>query len=120
MGNPFLEYSADILTLDTKVAINKDAIRTVNAVEEIGQRQFSEFVEDMLKSASNKPLSNIVSNNKLTLFSTPQAKQRSRSMEQVASLRTNCTLFSRIYIACQARQSNLDSFFEHENQACHF
>ena len=29
-----------------------------------------------------------------------------------------CILFSRLCIACQARQSNLDSFFEHENQAC--
>ena len=81
-------------------------------MEHIGQRQFSEFVEDRLKSASNKPLSDIVSKNKLALFSTHQAKQRSRSKEQVASLKTNCTLFSRLYIACQA------SFFEHENQAC--
>ena len=59
-----------------------------------------------------------MSKNKLALFSTPQAKQRSRSKEQVASLKTNCTLFSRLYITCQARQCNLDSFFEHENQAC--
>ena len=118
VGNPFLEDNGDILTLDTKVAMNKDAIRTVNAVEEIGQRQFSESVEDWLNIASNKPLSDIMSKNKLALFSTPQTKQRSRSKEQVASLKTNCTLFSRFYIACQARQSNLDSFFEHENQAC--
>ena len=59
-----------------------------------------------------------MSKNKLALFNTPQAKQRSRSKEQVASLKTNCTLFSRLYIACHARQCNLDSFFEHENQAC--
>ena len=70
------------------------------------------------ESASNKPLSDIVSKNKLALFSTPQAKQRSRSKEQVASLKTHFTIFSRPYIACQARQCNLDSFFEHENQAC--
>ena len=61
-----------------------------------------------------------MSKNKLALYNTPQAKQRSRSKEQVASLKTNnyCTLFSRLYIACKARQCNLDSFFEHENQAC--
>ena len=119
MGNPFLEDSGNMLTLDTKVVMNKDAIRTVNAVEEIGQCHFSECVEDRLKIASNKSLSDIVSKNKLALFSTtPQTKQRSRSKEHVASLKTNCTLFSRFYIACQARQSNLDSFFEHENQAC--
>ena len=69
MGNPFLEDSGYMLTLDTKVVMNKDAIQTVNAVEEIGQRQFSEFVEDRLKSASNQPLSDIVSNIKLALFS---------------------------------------------------
>ena len=68
------------------------------------------------ESASNKPLSDIVSNNKL--FNTPQAKQRSRSKEQVASLKTNCTLFSRLYIACKAGQCNLYRLFEHENQAC--
>ena len=117
MENTSLEDNGDMLTLDTQVVMNKDAIRTVNAVEEIGQRQFSEYVEDWLNIASNKPLSDIVSKNKLALFSTPQTK-RSRSKEQVASLKTNCTLFSRFYIACQARQSNLDSFFEHENQAC--
>ena len=70
------------------------------------------------ESASNKPLSDIVSKNKLALFSTPQEKQRLRSKEQVASLKTICTLFSRPYIACQARQCNLYSFSELENQAC--
>ena len=41
MGNPFLEDNGDMLTLDSKGVTNKDAIRTVNPVEEIGQRQFS-------------------------------------------------------------------------------
>ena len=59
-----------------------------------------------------------MSKNKLALVSTPQAKQSSRSKEQDASLNTNCTLFSRLYVVCQAMQCNLDSFFEHEYQAC--
>ena len=75
MGNPFLEDSGCMLTLDTKVVMNKYAIQTVNTVEEIGQRQFIEFVEGRLKSASNKPLSDIVSNIKLALFSIPQANR---------------------------------------------
>ncbi len=33
MGNPFLEDSGNMLTLDTKVVMNKDEIQTVNAVE---------------------------------------------------------------------------------------
>ena len=117
MGNPFLEDNGDMLTLDTKVVMNKDAIQTVNAVEYIGQRQFSEFVDNRLKSASSKPVSDIVSKIKLALSSISQAKQRSRSKEQVASFKTNCTIFSRLCIACQPRQSNIDNFFEHENHA---
>ena len=85
MGNPLFEDSGDLLTLDTKVVMNKDAIRTVNAVEEIGQRQFSESVEDRLKIASNKPLSDIVSKNKLALFSTPQTKKREEVKKQGTS-----------------------------------
>ena len=87
-------------------------------MEEIGQRQFSECVEDRLNIDTMSLSGLLDAKNKLALFSTPQTKQRSRSKEQVASLKTNCTLFSRFYIACQPRQSNLDSFFEHENQAC--
>jgi len=33
-------------------------------------------------------------------------------------MRSNCTLFTRQYVACQARPGNLDSFFDHENLAC--
>lgn len=30
----------------------------------------------------------------------------------------DCHLFSQLYIACQSRESDLDEFFRHENQAC--
>ena len=90
MGNPFLEDSGDMLILDAQVVMNKDSIQTVNATD---------FLEGRLKTASNKPLSGIVSNITLALFSRPRAKQRSRSNELGTYLKTNCTLFSRLYIA---------------------
>ena len=39
-----------------------------SVVEEIGQRQFSDFVEDRLKVHPTNHLSDIVSKNKLALF----------------------------------------------------
>ena len=33
-------------------------------------------------------------------------------------LKSDCALFSRLYIACQTRDGDLDEFFEHENQKC--
>ena len=33
-------------------------------------------------------------------------------------MKRDCSLFSRLYIACQTRDGNLDDFFKHENQGC--
>ena len=38
-------------------------------------------------------------------------------MLQVASLKCDVELFSRLYIGCQTREANLEEFFRHENQA---
>ncbi len=34
------------------------------------------------------------------------------------SAKNDCQLFSRLYIGCQNRGSNLDEFFTYENQVC--
>jgi hypothetical protein len=118
MDSPFLEDSGEMLSLDSKIIMNKDVVQTVYTAEDIGKRQYANYTKERLQGASNKPLSDILSKNKLPLFSAPHTKQQSKSKEQLTSLKTNCALFSRLYIACQARQGNLDSFFQHENQAC--
>ena len=33
-------------------------------------------------------------------------------------LKSDCALFSRLYIVCQTREGDLDEFFEHKNQGC--
>ena len=38
-------------------------------------------------------------------------------MLQVASLKCDVELFSRLYIGCQTREGNLEEFFRHQNQA---
>ena len=99
--------------------MNKGALLIVNKVEKICLRHLSDLIEETLKSASNRPLSDIAAKNKLALFSSPHAKQTPRSSEEVAFLKKkNCIVFFLLHITCQARQTNLASFFEHENQAC--
>ena len=34
----------------------------------------------------------------------------------MAAMKGDCTLFSRLYIACQSREGDLKQFFKHENQ----
>ena len=36
---------------------------------------------------------------------------------QLAAVKSDCSLLSRLYIACQSRDGDLDQFFSHENQA---
>ena len=79
---------------------------------------YSQFVDERLKNAVITPLSDIIPKNKLALFDTSQVKQNSRTMGKFASMKTNCALFSRLYISCQVRQGDLDKFFQHENQPC--
>ena len=55
--------------------------------------------------------------NKLPLFSRSQTKTQSKQQMQLAAVKSDCSLFSRLYIACQSRDGDLDQFFSHENQA---
>ncbi|GFO12519.1 hypothetical protein PoB_003902400 [Plakobranchus ocellatus] len=58
-----------------------------------------------------------ISKNQMPLFSRPPSKVPSKKKQTISSLRSDCTLFSRLYIACQTRDGNLDNFFKHENHA---
>ena len=73
------------------------------------------FVDKRL-STSKKPVTDVIPKNKLPLFSHPPAKSFSKQMH-VAALKNDCGLFSRLCIACQTRDGDLDRFFSHENQA---
>jgi len=65
---------------------------------------------------SIKHLGELIKKNKLQLFGQPPARNKSKSKLQ--SLESDCGLFSRMYIACQSRDGDLNEFFTHENQRC--
>ena len=54
---------------------------------------------------------------KFPLFSHPPVREKSRSKHQLLSLKSDCSLFSSLYISRQRRDGYLDEFFSHENQA---
>ena len=67
--------------------------------------------------SQTKPITDPMKKNNLLLFSRPPVLEKTKSQLQVTSLRNDCSLFSRLYIASEVRNGNLDEFFEHENQA---
>ena len=52
MENPFLEKSEDLLLLDTRNIANMNVVNTVNLIETLGNEQFSNFVNNRLKSST--------------------------------------------------------------------
>ena len=54
----------------------------------------------------------------LHLFRRPPVRHKSRKQLQMSSLKNNCLLFFRLYIASQIRHGDLGEFFQHENYAC--
>lgn len=116
MGNPFLELSQDLLVIDTKDIVDVKVAETVKNIETIGAKQFEDFVSQRLEQCTI-PVTNPIPKNNLPLFSRPPIKNKSKQKEQLAALKNDCSLFSRLYISCQVRDGDLDTFFSHENQA---
>ena len=112
MGIPFTEDSGDLLSLHTKDRMEADVVQSVTCVCKVGQEQYDLFVQDRFVDKT-KYITDPLHKNKLPLFS--RKKAASKQKTQVAALKDDCALFSRLYIACQSRDGNLEEFFKHEN-----
>lgn len=65
-----------------------------------------------------RKITNTILRAKTLLFSTPpSAKPKSKMKLDLAVLKSDSTLFSRMYITCQSRQGDLEDFFMHEHLA---
>ncbi len=115
MGNPFLEKSDDLLVLDTRDIMDRSVGDTVRRAETLGIQQYKKFIKERLTECT-VPITELLSKNKLALFSSKQARTQSKQKMQINALKNDCNLFSRLYIACQMRYGDLDTFFKHENQ----
>ena len=80
-----------------------------------GIEKYQAFTADRLQTRITS-LSEPIRKNKLPLFSRPLPRAKSKSSLQVSTLKSDVSLFSRLFIACQSRDGDLDEFFRHENQ----
>ena len=115
MGNPFTEESSDLLALDNRDIADPNVVDTVHQIEKL-KEQYDTYVKERLVSQT-KPISDPIKKIDLPLFRRPPVREKTKSQLQVTSLRNDCSLLSRLYIASQVCNGNLDEFFEHKNQA---
>ena len=117
MGNPFIDEGCELYAIDTHVVCSSAVIETVKTIQSTGQEQYIAFVNERLWERK-VPVTAHMSRNKLSLLKQTgsRLKPSQKQTSKLASARNDCSLFSRLYIACQTRDGDLDTFFSHENQ----
>ena len=111
-GNPFTEDSSDLLTMHTKVIMPTEVVKSIMSAEEKGKQQCSSF-------AKREPTQfyEPIARNNIPLFSSASKFQGRRKPSKVATAQEDINLFSRMYVSCQNRDGDMDTFFSHENHA---
>ena len=115
MGNPFTDESGDLLVLDTKNLADASVVKTVEEIETLGQEQFETFVKERLSEEKTKNMHDPIKKNNLPLFRSPRQKEPSKDKQQISTFKSDCALFSRLFISCQTREGDLDVFFLNMN-----
>ena len=111
-GNPFTEDSRDLLTMHTKVIMPSEVLVSVMSAEQKGQEQWRSF-------ANREPgqFYDAITRNHIPLFCSANKFQGKRKPSQLATAKEDINLFSRMYVACQNRDGDMETFFSHENHA---
>ena len=82
----------------------------------MGEEQYNLFFTERLNS-NGKSLNDTIKRNKFPLFNNRHTKAASNDKQQIASLKEDRSLFSKLYVSCQVRNGDIDEFFRHENQS---
>ena len=115
IGNPFEEESMDLISLVSKDIADPAMKATLDKIESVGNGQYESFIKERITERS-KPIDDSISRKKLPLWNPMSRSSTSKEKMKLQSVKTDCQLFSKLYIGCQSRDGDLDEFFSHENQ----
>ena len=112
--DPFADTSTDLYTLDRELIMPDSVVHTIMTAEDTGKAQHQTFVVERLIS-NIAAFNDTVHKNNLPLLTFKLGKKPTKSISKICNLQNDVNLFSRIYISCQTRDSDMDAFFEPEN-----
>ena len=114
LGNPFLIDSNELLALDTHNILDESVINTVKTIHNLGKEQYAKYYKDVIIDHTCS-IHDPIKKNSLSLFSCPQPKAGGKKTEKISMLKSDVSLFSHLYIVMQHRESNMNTFFSHED-----
>ncbi|XP_065885996.1 uncharacterized protein [Dysidea avara] len=114
MGNPFKDNCLELLALDSHNCATEGVVETIRNIKRIGETQYQNYVNVVIKTGTvsiHKP----IKKNSIPLLKRQSSKPATKSVQKIASLRSDCNLFSHLFIASKFRDGDLDDFFLYEN-----
>ena len=99
----------EFLILDTRNCASDAILATINGIEKLGTEQYSRYVKDVLKNRSIL-IEQPIAKNSLALFKRPFPKKTTKRKEALASIKSDCNLFSHLYIASKFSDGILEDF----------
>jgi hypothetical protein len=111
MGNPFMEETGDLFTLDTKIIAHPSVAEMVASQYDNGKTRFNEFLKGL--DTDEYSFYQPIKKNKTDFFQ--QKPEPNMGDSKQKTLKDDCRLFSTIFISCQSREDDLMEFFQHEN-----
>lgn len=91
LGNYFCEDCQNVIVLDTKEVLDGSAVTSSKTIESTGKTQYEKYVVER-HQARSVPVSNIIPKKNSPSF------QDNHKAKVPKTLKSNCELFSRLYI----------------------
>ena len=115
LENPIEEESADLPRLHSRDIMDKASVECLTTIKCRGEDQYRLFVSERLRDRS-KPLTVTISRNKVRIFNEQPQRKKTKSQEMATLLKSEASLFARLYVDCETKDGDMDNFFSHENQ----
>ena len=111
--NPFSEDSKDyLIVLHTSSLKKRVPVDNVMKIAEVGEKAYEVFIKERFIERKER-ISKTISMNNLRIFDNETT--HGKKEQQIKCLKNDVSLFSRLFIACQNRDGDLDDFFRYYN-----
>ena len=87
-GNPFLETSPELMTLDSHIVLEKPIVQTLYSMECVGKEQHASYVKEVLVDRTAS-IHQTIKRNKLILFKKSQSKRKVRTKQQMEEIKND-------------------------------
>ena len=110
MGNPFMDKTGDLFTLDAKSIAHSSVAEMVASHCDNGKTRFNEFLKGL--DTEDCSFYQAIKKNKTDFFQ--QKPEPNAGDSKQKTLKYDCRLFSTLFISCQFRKCDLMDIFQHE------